>query len=186
MKSYLLTVIIIIAFCSIVHGQEEYAPSVEIFLGIVDNSDTLHTNNNNFYLFAVGTVWDGERISQDSVELSITTDYDEASYTPTDFNEEQGGWGGFDAGPTPHDNVGTYEGIAFGLYKLFTGESNTICYIDYRDTRYGRYDSTYGHPADIWVKYNAVYNNFYIKSGGTHSWGSPLDNFELKNIWGIK
>ena len=62
---------------------------------------------------------------------------------------------------------------------------DAVLYLDYRDSRCGYYTNTFGHPIDIWIKYNIDNDSYQISSNNGTTWVDVLEHQKL-NIWGIK
>lgn len=178
--------IFLFLFCySLIYSQEEKAAPVEIFLGIVTNDGVMASNDFTFYLNALSVVYKGILNPDYTATFNQSNNYNNAFWKPPLSNQHQNDWGGFDAGLYQGDPW-PYQAIAFGLYKMTTNESDSYFYLDYRDTRYGRYDlflpPSYGHDADIWIKYNSDEDKFYINSKGDFTY-DPITNGQLLSIW---
>lgn len=62
---------------------------------------------------------------------------------------------------------GGYDSYGYGFYKLTNSYGNAVIYLDYRDSRCGYYTNTFGHPIDIWIKYNIDNDSYQISSNAT-------------------
>ena len=76
------------------------------------------------------------------------------------------------------------EDFGFGLYKLSV--MNKYIYLDWRDIRYGSYNYCNGHCADIYVKYDGLDGNLYVKNKADFIWGPPISNGNYLSIWELK
>jgi hypothetical protein len=163
------------------------SPAVEIFIG-TENVDPF-SKNIEFYLSAIGAVWGGERVSSRENNYYLTNEFDNSFYLVPTNDDNENDWGGWDF-VLSQNNGGTYPVYGYGLYKLTTNESNSFFYIDFRDDRLGNYAQysppSYGHDIDIWIKYDDLNNEFYLKSKGTYEWGNSLANGQEMTIWSIK
>ena len=127
-----------------------------------------------FTITAVSTAFDASN--------NITTDFNSSSYQPT-HNQLSSDWSGWDH--VKSQNWLNAPVFASALYKFECPNLNFYFYFDWRDTRYAYWppSSCTGQCADIWVRYDASVEKFYISSYNAQS-----PNFEIKksdyfNIW---
>lgn len=182
-----LYLLLLLQFCSYEVFSQLRAPAVEIFMGTENVSPS--SKNIKFYLSAVSAVWGGERVSPTENNYYLTNDFDHSEYLVPTNNNDLGNWRGWDF-VLSQDNGGTYPVYGYGLYKLTTNESNCFFYIDFRDDRFGNYSQysppSYGHDIDIWIKYDDLNNEFYLKSKGDFEWGNSISTGQTLTIWSIK
>jgi len=110
----------------------------------------------------------------------ITDKYDSSSIIPRN-NEHTNYWNGWNFLWTP-DNIFLF---GHGLYKFSSSDNKTHFYIDYRDDKYVFYNNSYGHNADLWIKYNDIENKFYYASSPDLGF-VPISNGDYLKIWEIK
>jgi len=171
----------VLIFFNISFCQIPYSPAVEIFLGL-ENASVSHTINMNSFGAVFGYTYNGNH------SYEITNYYDHLDYeAPPNLSE--GNWAGFDfvfSSTSPP----TFDIYGFGFYKVTIDEGTSYFYLDYRDQRYGSYElyppPSYGHDADIWIKYDDNLNQFFIKSDGGFDWTNPVPLGAIIRIWDIK
>jgi hypothetical protein len=174
-------IIVFVFFVNVLFPQNQYSPAVEIFVGT--ESVVPQSKNITFYLTKYGPVF-GDKIN--GVKYYYVTQYYHfSSYMPLTNNNPISNWAGWDfvfSQTVPP----TFPVFGFGLYGLTTDDSNSQFFIDYRDSRYGTYQGSDGHDADIWIKYNDSNNTFYYNSDGSPNAFNQILNKEYLNIWTIK
>lgn len=84
------------------------------------------------------------------------------------------------------------ESYGYGLYKVSTIDGTAYFYIDYRDNRYRNYTYATGHPQDIWIRFNALSNQFSFRNSGpdmqnldSSDW-TNISNGDHLSIWELK
>jgi len=151
---------------------------LELFIGIINASENI-----TFTMTAQSEVWGANKWADD---LMLTDMYSASEWTADYTRISTTSWKGWNF-VLSQDYGGGYPVYGYGLYK-FSKDENHYFYLDYRDERFGAYESfgyPYGHPADLWIKYNAGLDSFYYSSTRYDPW-IPINNGDYLPIWEIK
>ncbi len=191
MKNRILSVMVIVLFMftSIVNSQNKNfirAQPVEIFLG----STIFDPDSTEFKMIAVTQVWAGSRnngTSHNNLITWLTDDYRKLWHKSAD-NEISDNWGGWNF-VLSKDNL--HYTFGYAKYKLSVG--NKYIFLDYRDDRYGYYETfgnPFGHPADIMIRYDHnteifEVNSYYSADPPPGSW-QKINNGDTIKIWELK
>lgn len=173
-------IILVLFFYNFTTAQEELdSPLIEIFT-LVEDSSPNPSGNYSFTLTSMGTAWKVIPHSIYPNDYDISDEVSGGTVYP-EINAGISGYTGFNY--IAHDNH-NYPEFGFGLYKLECSAGNYF-YLDYRDTRYGKYTYCTGHCADIWVKYDV--NSEEIRLASTEGgWSDAIPNRAYLKIWDIK
>ena len=162
MKRVLITLNILFFISSNLCQEIIRDPLHEIFCGSENYNYQLTYN-----LEQIGTVWDEEWPNSTTHIYTIDTDSSSnGGFFIAEPNKIIYDWRGYNYIASPW-RIPT-EDFGFGLYKLTV--MNKYIYLDWRDTRYGSYQGSIGHNADIFIKYDGSDGNIYIKNKNDHSW----------------
>jgi hypothetical protein len=145
------------------------------------------TQTLTFTIEAQGTAWAG---SDTPISYWISTEYSTSSFTPQANNEwPPSYWRGWDFVTSITNNPPyTIPIYGYGLYKMTTNNSNEFFYLDFRDDRYGYYQSPInGHWIDLWIRYDASTQKFsYSSSGSAYESFINISKGEYIPIWEMK
>lgn len=157
-----------------------FDPLHEIFC-LTENTSV----NTIFYLDPVGTIWDVEFLSSSnkvfSIDIDGSSDGGEFIAIPNPPFPQ-----GFNHIATSENADYNQEDFGFGLYRL--SALGKFFYIDFRDSRYLSYSNCDGHCADIYVKYDYLSENLYIRNGPQSDFNEwvLINSGEYLTIWNLK
>ncbi|MBI9060277.1 MAG: hypothetical protein JEZ01_21095 [Labilibaculum sp.] len=155
---YKFLFIVFFSLSVILNAQQKSIPSnpkaaaVEIYL--LGNDPTNPSKSIPTTMTAVGTVWETNYESSTqtytTLKVELTSNFKSLSYSTSCDNQVHSGfeWNGSDNFSDQQFGYGKYV-LAFDL-----GNESAVCTLDYRDDRYGYYNATTGHDADVWIKYD--------------------------------
>ncbi|MBI2416978.1 MAG: T9SS type A sorting domain-containing protein [Ignavibacteriales bacterium] len=178
-------ILILVFFIQIFLFSQKLNSQVEIYIGVVSSDGIYGQNYNTFGLYACSAIWSRVFVNE---PCFLTHEYDHPiDYQPTFKNNSMNDWSGFNFAVNPDPNLSSF---GYGLYKISTGNGTTYFYLDYRDTRYGAYESflppSVGHDADIWIRFNESIGQFGISSSSNNPNFLPIVNGQVIRIWEIK
>ncbi len=182
MRKHITFLFLIVVTSQVYYPQVEDSPLIEIF--VLAKSNSGYGSNVTFKLDAVGTAW--KAIPRSNPKTFLISEDVNGGIVTASLDASYNNYTGFNYSYTGDHS---YPEFGFGFYKLSIPVFNLYFYLDYRDIRYGSYiNYCNGHCADIWIKYDfttsAVYLSTYSPSNNT--WGSPISNGDLINIWELK
>jgi hypothetical protein len=146
----------------------------EIFI-ITANAENSSKVINYHFENATPTVWCTDEFYS---SYWITSEYNSGNYQTTG-STAPGAFRGWDF---CNSDEGDADAFGYGLFKISCDDSQTYCYLDYRDCNFPLNYNDVGY--DLFIKYDDNSNDFFWSNSGYGGWTNI--SYGTKSIWSAK